>query len=66
MIVKHELQYLFGVHLMDAVSSQAHLWAYANKLTPEQAVIAHIRAGFYQIMANHPNDSYFDEAFSGH
>ena len=64
MIVKQELQYLFGVHLMDAVSSKAHLWAYAKKLTPEQAVIAHIRAGFYQIMASHPNDSYFDEAFS--
>jgi hypothetical protein len=49
MIVKQELQYLFGVHLMDAVSSKAHLWAYAKKLTPEQAVIAHIRAGFYQL-----------------
>ena len=64
MIVKQELQYLFGAHLLDAVSSKAHLWAFAMKLTPEQAVIAHIRAGFYQIMASHPNDSYFDEAFS--
>jgi len=64
MIVKQELQYLFGVHLLDAVRSKAHLWAYAKGLTPEQAVIAHIRAGFNRIMANHPNDSYFDEAFS--
>ena len=64
MIVKQELQYLFGVHLLDAVRSKTHLWAYAKGLTPEQAVIAHIRTGFYQIMASHPNDSYFDEAFS--
>ena len=64
MIVKHELQYLFGVPLLDIVSYQAHLWAYAKGITPEQAVIRHIQDGFRRIMASHSNDSYFDQAFS--
>jgi hypothetical protein len=64
MIVKHELQYLFGVPLLDVIPYKAHLWAYAWDISPEKAVIEYIRAGFHRIMASHPNDSYFDQAFS--
>ncbi len=64
MIVKHELQYLFGVPLLDVIPYKAHLWAYAWGISPEKAVIEYIRAEFHRIMSNHPNDSYFDQAFS--
>jgi len=64
MIVKHELQYLFGVPLLDVIPYKVHLWAHAWDISPEKAVIEYIRAGFHRIMASHPNDSYFDQAFS--
>ncbi len=64
MIAIKELQYLFGVPLLDVIPYKAHLWAYAWGISPEKAVIEYIRAEFNRIMANHPNDSYFDQAFS--
>ncbi len=64
MIVIKELQYLFGVPLLDVIPYKVHLWAYAWGISPEKAVIEYIRAQFHRIMANHPNDSYFDQAFS--
>jgi hypothetical protein len=64
MIAMKELQYLFGVPLLDVIPYKAHLWAYAWGISPEKAVIEYIRAGFHRIMASHPNDSYFDQAFS--
>jgi len=64
MIAIKELQYLFGVPLLDVIPYKAHLWAYAWGISPEKAVIEYIRAQFHRIMANHPNDSYFDQAFS--
>jgi len=64
MIAIKELQYLFGVPLLDVISYKAHLWAYAWGISPEKAVIEYIRAEFHRIMASHPNDSYFDQAFS--
>jgi len=64
MIAIKELQYLFGVPLLDVIPYKAHLWAYAWGISPEKAVIEYIRAEFNRIMASHPNDSYFDQAFS--
>ncbi len=64
MIAIKELQYLFGVPLLDVIPYKAHLWAYAWGISPEKAVIEYIRAEFHRIMSNHPNDSYFDQAFS--
>ena len=64
MIAIKELQYLFGVPLLDVIPYKAHLWAYAWGISPEKAVIEFIRAEFNRIMASHPNDSYFDQAFS--
>jgi hypothetical protein len=64
MIAMKELQYLFGVPLLDVIPYKVHLWAHAWDISPEKAVIEYIRAGFHRIMASHPNDSYFDQAFS--
>jgi len=64
MIAIKELQYLFGVPLLDVIPYKVHLWAHAWDISPEKAVIEYIRAGFHRIMASHPNDSYFDQAFS--
>ncbi len=64
MIAIKELQYLFGVPLLDVIPYKAHLWAYAWGISPEKAVIEYIRAEFNRIVAKHPNDSYFDQAFS--
>ena len=64
MIAMKELQYLFGVPLLDVIPYKVHLWAYAWGISPEKAVIEYIRAQFHRIMASHPNDSYFDQAFS--